>query len=141
MSDSTDLNTLLRNLVTKVEQIDARTRDLAGDPYRGLVAQPEPKPAKNGRKPPARTAPARSIADQIIDLVQDEPRSGRELVELIGSPRSSVGQEVNKLRDQKKVFVWKEPPGRGATVYVFPRGYKDPAAWLVKKLGFEVVSG
>lgn len=146
MSDlNAELAAVLKTLAEKVEQIDKRTSAIATAPSRYYVDAPDTAP-KSSRRTAARGAPARSerpklIADQILELVQDEPRSGPELSELIGSPRSSINQEVHKLADTRKVFVLQNGRGRGAMSFVFPKGFKNPEEWLFRKLGWERVSG
>jgi hypothetical protein len=137
-----ELAAALKALTDKVEQIDKRTSAIATAPNRYYLDAPEAAPVS--APPPSRSSkrkPARPIADQILDLVQDEPRSGAELIDLIGSPRSSVNQAIHLLEEQRKVYVIRQPPGRGATLFVFPRSYKDAPAWVLAKLGYEGVRG
>lgn len=148
-----DLAALIKNavdsavkpLTEKVEQIDRRTSAIATAPNRYYLDAPESSaksdPASRRSKPPARREQPKPIADQILDLVQDEPRSGPELSELIGSPRSSINQAVHALVDQRKAFVLQNGRGRGAMSFVFPKGFKNPEEWLFRKLGWERVAG
>jgi hypothetical protein len=138
-----DLAAMLKTLTEKVEQIDRRTSAIATAPNRYYLDDPQTAPKSD---PPSRRRVAREdrpkpIADQILDLVQDEPRSGPELSELIGSPRSSINQAVHALVDQRKAFVLQNGRGRGAMSFVFPKGFKNPEEWLFRKLGWERVAG
>jgi hypothetical protein len=140
-----ELAAVLKTLTEKVDQIDKRTSAIATAPNRYYVDAPEAAPSSAPpaarRKPRARAVRAKPIADQILDLVSEKPRSGPELSELIGSPRSSINQAVHALIEARRVLVLQEPPGRGSKTYVFPRGFKAPEEWLFRELGWERVSG
>lgn len=140
-----ELAAVLRTLTEKVEQIDRRTSAIATAPNRYYVDAPEAAPAtppsRRGKRPPARRDRPAPIADQILDLIHEAPRSGPELGEIIGSPRSSINQAVHALVDQKRAFVLQNGRGRGAMSFVFPNGFKNPEEWLFRKLGWERVSG
>lgn len=135
----------LKALTEQVQKTDRRMNALAAAVDRPYVDAPAvtpasvPPPSRRGKRASVRShKPAPTIADQILDLVQDEPRSGAELIELLGA-KSSVNQAVHQLEDQRKVHVIRQPPGRGATLFVFPRGYKgNPHAWVLAKLGYDV---
>ena len=133
----------LKSLTEQVQRTDRRMNALAAAVDRPYVDSPAvtpasaPPPSRRGKRTPAHTHKP-TIADQILDLVQDEPRSGAELIELFGA-RSSVNQAVHLLEEQRKVRVIRQPPGRGSTLFVFPRSYKgNPHAWVLAKLGYDV---
>jgi hypothetical protein len=137
-----DLASLIQTLVEKVEQIDKRTNAIATAPNRYWVDAPEaaPKSTRRGRKeslPP----PPKSIADQIYDLIQEHPRTEPELSKLIGSPRSSVNQAANELRQQHRAVIVTTGRGRGAMNVVFHPSTKDPFGWLFKHMGWNHVRG
>lgn len=141
-----ELAAVLKTLAEKVDQIDKRTSAIATAPNRYYVdapeaAPPSAQPSRRNSRPAVRRDKPKPIADQILELIQDEPRSGPELTELIGSPRSSVNQAVHLLVDQRRAFVLQNGRGRGTMSFIFPKGFKNPEEWLFAKLGWERVSG
>jgi hypothetical protein len=101
------------------------------------VDAPEVAPT-SGRKAKAVLAPPpKSLADQIYDLISEEPRTEPELSKLIGSPRSSINQAANELRQQRRAVIITTGRGRGAMNVVFHPTTKDPFGWLFKHMGWK----
>jgi hypothetical protein len=135
-----DLATLLKTLVDKVEQIDRRTNAIATAPSRYYLDAPEAAPTSARGKRPA-PPPPKSLADQIYDLISDEPRTEPDLARLLPSDRkprarSSINQAVNELVKQRRAVVISTGRGKGSMNVVFHPSQEDPFEWLFKRMGW-----